>query len=70
MGVIRAVQSSLADSEGKTTALWVTHRLDELDYADGAVYMEDGKIVLQGNASSIRDIVEDRQASYVKHINS
>ncbi|GFQ00962.1 ABC transporter i family member 10 chloroplastic [Phtheirospermum japonicum] len=42
VGVLRAVKSSLASSSG-TTALWVTHRLEELEYADGAVYMEDGK---------------------------
>ncbi|KAL6494833.1 hypothetical protein OROGR_031633 [Orobanche gracilis] len=55
--VLRAVKSSLASSSG-TTALWVTHRLEELEYADGAVYMEDGKVVLQGDASSILSFVE------------
>ncbi|KAJ0098122.1 hypothetical protein Patl1_27932 [Pistacia atlantica] len=47
-GVIKAVKNSLGDS-GDVTALWVTHRLEELEYADGALYMEDGKIVMQGN---------------------
>lgn len=68
IGVVRAVKSSLANSKG-TTALWVTHRLEELEYADGAVYMENGKVVLQGNASTIKNIVESKQASYVKQIN-
>ncbi|KAL3814149.1 hypothetical protein ACJIZ3_015417 [Penstemon smallii] len=69
VGVIRAVKSSLASSKG-TTALWVTHRLEELEYADGAIYMENGRIVLQGNALRITDFVEAQQASYIKQINS
>ncbi|KAG8368261.1 hypothetical protein BUALT_Bualt15G0026900 [Buddleja alternifolia] len=69
VGVIRAVKNSLASSIG-TTALWVTHRLEELEYADGAVYMEDGKIVLQGDASTIMNFVDARQSSYIKKINS
>lgn len=59
----------MASSEG-TTALWVTHRLEELEYADGAVYMEDGRVVLQGNASTIKNFVESKQAAYIKRINS
>ncbi|KAL6517280.1 hypothetical protein OROMI_032981 [Orobanche minor] len=66
--VLRAVKSSLASSLG-TTALWVTHRLEELEYADGAVYMEDGKVVLQGDASSILSFVEAQKISYLKQIN-
>ncbi|KAL2532630.1 ABC transporter I family member 10 [Abeliophyllum distichum] len=69
LGVIEAVKSSLATSQD-TTALWVTHRLEELEYADGAVYMEDGRVVLHGDASSVLDFVEARQASYIKQINS
>ncbi|KAG6384382.1 hypothetical protein SASPL_155810 [Salvia splendens] len=68
-GVVKAVKSSVASSKG-TTALWVTHRLEELEYADGAVYMEDGRVVLQGNASTIKNFVESKQASYIKQINS
>lgn len=30
------------------TALWVTHRLDELDYCDGAFLLEQGSLVDQG----------------------
>ncbi|KAL3621223.1 ABC transporter I member 10 [Castilleja foliolosa] len=69
VGVLRAVKSSLASSSG-TTALWVTHRLEELEYADGAVYMEDGKVVLQGDASSMLSFVEAQRTSYLKQINS
>ncbi|XP_022841791.1 ABC transporter I family member 10 isoform X2 [Olea europaea var. sylvestris] len=69
LGVIEAVKSSLATSQ-ETTALWVTHRLEELEYADGAVYMEDGRVVLHGDASSVLDFVEARQASYNNQNNS
>lgn len=36
------------------TALWVTHRLDELDYADGAFLLENGKVVAQGNPQRLK----------------
>jgi energy-coupling factor transport system ATP-binding protein len=36
------------------TALWVTHRLDELDYCDGAFLLEQGKVVDQGNPQRFR----------------
>lgn len=48
----------------------MTHRLEELEYADGAVYMEDGRVVLHGDASSVLDFVEARQASYNNQNNS
>ena len=31
------------------TALWVTHRLNELDYCDGALILEKGKVVDKGD---------------------
>jgi energy-coupling factor transport system ATP-binding protein len=37
------------------TALWVTHRLDELDYADGAFLLEAGKVVAQGNPKLLKE---------------
>ncbi|KAH1038269.1 hypothetical protein J1N35_040012 [Gossypium stocksii] len=52
MGVIKAVQN-LLDISGEVTALWETHRLEELEYADGAVYMEDGRVIMHGDAASI-----------------
>ncbi|MCG9890702.1 MAG: energy-coupling factor ABC transporter ATP-binding protein [Thermosynechococcaceae cyanobacterium MS004] len=36
------------------TALWVTHRLEELSYCDGAVLLEKGKVVQTGDPSAIR----------------
>ena len=36
------------------TALWVTHRLDELDYCDGAFLLEKGQVVDQGDPKRLR----------------
>ncbi|GJR77202.1 ABC transporter I family member 10, chloroplastic, partial [Tanacetum coccineum] len=69
LGVIKAVKNTLSSSED-VTALWVTHRLEELEYADGAVYMEDGRVVMHGEASTIMDSIEARKATYTNTINS
>ncbi|GKE42783.1 ABC transporter I family member 10, chloroplastic [Tanacetum coccineum] len=63
------VKNTLSSSED-VTALWVTHRLEELEYADGAVYMEDGRVVMHGDASTIMDSIEARKATYTSTINS
>ncbi|ONH89852.1 hypothetical protein PRUPE_8G020300 [Prunus persica] len=68
IGVIRAVRNSV-DSSREVTALWVTHRLEELEYADGAVYMEDGRVVMHGNATDIMNFITTRQSAYIKEIN-
>jgi energy-coupling factor transport system ATP-binding protein len=36
------------------TALWVTHRLEELDYCDGAFLLERGKLIDSGNPERMR----------------
>lgn len=36
------------------TALWVTHRLDELDYCDGAFLLEQGQVVDRGNPTRLK----------------
>ncbi len=36
------------------TALWVTHRLEELDYCDGAFLIENGRLVDQGDPARMR----------------
>lgn len=36
------------------TALWVTHRLDELNYCDGAFLLEKGRVVAQGEPQSLK----------------
>ncbi|XP_078430500.1 ABC transporter family protein [Wolffia australiana] len=54
LGVIKAVKSSVNTG---VAALWVTHRLEELKYADGAFYMEDGQIVKQMDASNVANFI-------------
>ena len=63
------MKNSLASSRD-VTALWVTHRLEELEYADGAVYMEDGRVVMDGNPAAILDFINSQQALYINEINS
>ena len=36
------------------TALWVTHRLDELNYCDGAFLLEQGQVVDQGEPERLK----------------
>jgi energy-coupling factor transport system ATP-binding protein len=36
------------------TALWVTHRLEELDYCDGAILLERGEVVERGSPELLR----------------
>ena len=36
------------------TALWVTHRLDELDYCDGAFLLHKGQVVDRGEPARLR----------------
>ncbi len=37
------------------TALWVTHRLEELDYCDGAFLLKGGKVVAQGEPQALKE---------------
>lgn len=69
MGVIKAVKNCLDESD-EVTALWVTHRLEELEYADGAIYMEDGKVLCYGDPVKITEFIKAKQAAYIDQINS
>jgi energy-coupling factor transport system ATP-binding protein len=44
---------NLVKSRG-ITALWVTHRLEELDYCDGAFLLEKGCLVDAGAAERLK----------------
>ncbi|KAF8097072.1 hypothetical protein N665_0296s0053 [Sinapis alba] len=69
LGVIKAVKELInAKKGGDVTALWVTHRLEELEYADGAVYMENGRVVRHGDAATILDFIKAKQSSYIDQI--
>lgn len=41
--------------ENGLTALWVTHRLEELDYADGAFLLNNGELIDQGSPQRLKD---------------
>ena len=45
---------SLVKSRG-LTALWVTHRLEELNYCDGAFLLHGGKVINQGEPQSLKE---------------
>ncbi|WP_416676579.1 energy-coupling factor ABC transporter ATP-binding protein [Egbenema bharatensis] len=47
MDLVQQVQQLL--KRRGITALWVTHRLEELDYCDGAFLLEQGRVVEQGD---------------------
>jgi energy-coupling factor transport system ATP-binding protein len=40
------------------TALWVTHRLEELDYCDGAFLLEQGRIVDRGDPRRLKEKIQ------------
>ena len=35
------------------TAIWVTHRFEELEFADTASYMQDGRVVFTGTPAEM-----------------
>ncbi len=43
----------------KLTALWVTHRLEELNYCDGAILLEQGKVVQAGPPEVIKQRLQN-----------
>lgn len=45
MNVVKSVKDIVDNSNRRVTALWVTHRLEELEYADAVSYMEDGQVL-------------------------
>ncbi len=53
LDLVRCVRQ-LVDDRG-ITALWVTHRLEELDYCDGAFLLESGRVVAAGKPAAMRD---------------
>ena len=42
------------------TALWVTHRLNELDYADGAFLLEQGQVIDKGDPLRLKQVLLER----------
>ncbi len=46
----------------------VTHRLEELDYADGATYMEEGQVLRTGTGRDIRRWAEQQAQAYAAQV--
>lgn len=55
---------SLVQKKG-LTALWVTHRLEELNYCDGAILLEQGKVVQSGTPSDVKERLQRNWAKQV-----
>ena len=53
--LVKLVQTLV--KERHLTALWVTHRLVELDYCDRAVLLRGGHVVREGEPASLRQIL-------------
>ena len=50
--VLQAVRAAV-DSPQRVTALWVTHRLEELRHADAATYIDGGQVQRTGSAQEV-----------------
>ena len=50
--LVQQVQNLVRNN--RLTALWVTHRLDELDYCDGAFLLENGRVIEQGKPQKLK----------------
>jgi len=55
LDLVAQVQS-LVKTRG-ITALWVTHRLNELDYSDGAFLLDQGRVVEQGKPGLLKRLL-------------
>ena len=55
LDLVAQVQS-LVKTRG-ITALWVTHRLNELDYSDGAFLLEEGRVLEQGEPELLKRLL-------------
>lgn len=53
VGVLQAVKQ--ITQVKKVTAMWVTHRFEELEYADAASYMEDGRLAFTGSPHELKE---------------
>lgn len=53
-GVLEAVRNITRADGGGVTAIWVTHRFEELEYADSCSYMLEGRIVSTGRPERMR----------------
>lgn len=52
--VMRAVRAAV-DGPRRVTALWVTHRLEELQWADAASFIDEGRVEVSGSPQRVLD---------------
>ena len=45
----------------RARALQVTHRLEELEFADGATCMEQGQVIFSGTGYAVKEFVEGQK---------
>lgn len=55
--MIEVVCCVVDESDGRVIAFWVTYRLEELEFVDGVVYMEDGVVVKLGIGKDICEFI-------------
>lgn len=48
----------VVDADKAVTAVWVTHRLEELEFADAVSVMEEGRIKITGTPQEARAALE------------
>ena len=53
--ILRVVRGIVDAGRGDVTAVWVTHRLEELAFADSASWMDRGGIRATGEPGRVRD---------------
>lgn len=62
--MLEAVRNTVQYSNGSVTVLWVTHRLEELEFADGATCMDQGDVVFRGTGREVQLHVEAAKRAY------
>ncbi|GHP05433.1 hypothetical protein PPROV_000418400 [Pycnococcus provasolii] len=63
--VLDAVRASCRGPRA-AAAIWVTHRLDELLKCDRATYIDDGKVLLSGSGTYVRERILGWQEEVAK----
>ena len=61
--VLKTSNDQRKDPRDKVTAVWVTHRLEELKEADLAAYIEDGQVVAFGGPEDVQKCISEKQAN-------
>ena len=63
--VLKTSNDQRKDPRDKVTAVWVTHRLEELKEADLAAYIEDGQVVAFGGPEDVQKCISEKAKNSV-----